>query len=494
MARCGVPLLCLAFAVDNRENRIVSRFMPAGVGAAGGGGGGGNGGSASGSRNVIRIGSSGLRALEFVLGELFTAGVGLLAVWVGARVIRRVLDPSAESRDRARARRDVIMNRLLQTGVPKRALESMSPSEEGLLSDLVFPEDITASFSQIGGLDRVKEAMREIIVYPLLYPSVYGMGPDASSSSRADEGGVGVGGGSSSGARGGRVASLLSPPKGVLLYGPPGTGKTLLASALAKESGANFLALSPSSMLSKWLGETEQLARAVFSLARRVQPTVIFIDEVDGLFRERSSSEHEAHKNLKAEFMQLWDGLATDDHGSMVVVLGATNRPYDVDPAILRRMPRAFEIGLPNHQERMSILRKILADTQLDPSFSFEKVAQVTDGYSGSDLKELCRAAMMQPVREALRATAKAARVAAAAHGATASPSSCGMGSHKLLPHFSVARRQADSTSVQSPSLRPLALDDVLQARQDVIRTETQSQQYLLRTMMSSTLRRPTES
>ncbi len=273
------------------------------------------------------------RSIDFILRELFTAALGVLGIYVSTRIMKRILDPNAEARERLRGRREAVIARLLQAGVPSSALSGISPAEESLLYDIVFPEDISASFHSIGGLGGVKEAVKEIIVYPLLYPDVFrppSRGSDA-------------------------TAALLAPPKGVLLYGPPGTGKTMLAKALAKESGAIFIALSPSSLLSKWLGETEQFARAVFTLARRVQPAIVFIDEIDGLFRERNAAEHEAHKNLKSEFMQLWDGLTTDERGSQVIVLGATNRPYDVDPAILRRMPRAFEVGLPSAVERASI-------------------------------------------------------------------------------------------------------------------------------------------
>lgn len=360
--------------------------------------------------------SNSSRNLDFIFRELFTAALGVLGIYVSARIMKRVLDPNAEARERMRGRRDAVLARLMQAGVPRGALAGLSGAEEALLYDIVFPEDIGSSFGSIGGLGGVKEAVREIIVYPLLYPDVF---------------------------RASATAALLSPPKGVLLYGPPGTGKTMLAKALAKESGAVFLALSPSSLLSKWLGETEQTARAVFTLARRVAPAIIFIDEIDGLFRERSSSEHEAHKNLKAEFMQLWDGLTTDD-GAGVVVLGATNRPYDVDPAILRRMPRAFEVGLPTLDERVAILTAILKDVPVEPDFSFRDVAAVTDGYSGSDLKELCRAAMLQPAREAMRR----------------------------------ARRGAPRDKQR---LRALTVADVLSARGEVTRTEDQSADYLER-------------
>lgn len=351
--------------------------------------------------------------------EVLSAAFAILGVYISARVIKRVMDPNADARQRTRERREAVLSRLYTTGVPREALHSLAPTEELLLHDLVFPEDISSSFDSVGGLSNTKETLRELIVYPLQFPDVY-------QSSKS---------------------SLLSPPKGILLYGPPGTGKTMLAKALAKESGANFLALSPSSLLSKWLGDTEQLARAVFSLARRVQPTVIFIDEIDGLFRERSATEHEAHKNLKAEFMQLWDGLTTDDSHNQVVVLGATNRPYDVDPAILRRMPRPFHVGLPEKKEREEILAKVLQDVDLELGFDFGLIADVTDGYTGSDLKELCRAAMMTPVRERVREAAK-------------------------------QRRTFGAPVNREPKLRPLTLQDVLNARQSISRTEDESADY----------------
>lgn len=364
-----------------------------------------------------------------VARELISAAVSVIGVYLSAKIIKRMMDPNAEAHARNRERKEAIVNRLLQTGVPRAVLQSLSSTEEVLLNDLVFPEDITSSFESIGGLQNTKETLRELIIYPLLYPDIYESTVSTNS-------------------------SLLSPPKGILLYGPPGTGKTLLAKALAKESGANFLALSPSSLLSKWLGDTEQLAKSVFSLAKRVQPTIIFIDEIDGLFRERSSSEHEAHKNLKAEFMQLWDGLTTDDRFNRVVVLGATNRPYDVDPAILRRMPRPFEVALPDVNERQDILKKVLSDIELHLPFDFRIIALETEGYSGSDLKELCRAAMMQPLRESVRSAAKqrASRI--------------------------ISGGNNTSNTSGNRRLRALTLDDVLEARREVATTQQQSSEY----------------
>lgn len=385
--------------------------------------------------------SSFVSIITFLSREVLSAAIALAGVYLSAKVIKRVIDPNAEARERTRARREAVFERLYRTGVPREALRGLAPPEEALLHELVFPEDINSTFDSVGGLRGTKETLKELIVYPLLFPDVY----------RGKEGG----------------GSLLSPPKGVLLYGPPGTGKTMLAKALAKESGANFLALSPSSLLSKWLGDTEQLARAVFSLARRVQPTIIFIDEIDGLFRERSNVEHEAHKNLKAEFMQLWDGLMTDDRFNQVVVLGATNRPYDVDPAILRRMPRPFEVGLPNLVERVEILTKVLEEVDVEFGFDYRKVGEVTQGYSGSDLKELCRAAMMAPVRESLRVVAKQRMMTASlstTNGLTCAP--------QLVNESFGARER------ETGKLRPLTLQDVLRAREEVVRPHEQSVEY----------------
>ncbi|VDO17834.1 unnamed protein product, partial [Brugia timori] len=135
-------------------------------------------------------------------------------------------------------------------------------------------------------------------------------------------------------------SNLLSPPKGVLLYGPPGCGKTLLAKVIARAANARFINLQVSSLCDKWYGESQKLADAVFSEAQKFQPTIIFIDEIDSFLRDRNTQDHEATAMMKAQFMCLWDGFASSDDA--IVVLGATNRPNDVDSAILRRMPARF--------------------------------------------------------------------------------------------------------------------------------------------------------
>lgn len=135
---------------------------------------------------------------------------------------------------------------------------------------------------------------------------------------------------------------LLKPCRGILLFGPPGTGKTMLAKAIANEAGASFINVSMSTITSKWFGEDEKNVRALFTLAAKVSPTIIFVDEVDSMLGQRTRvSEHEAMRKIKNEFMTHWDGLLTKP-GEKILVLGATNRPFDLDEAIIRRFERRF--------------------------------------------------------------------------------------------------------------------------------------------------------
>lgn len=180
----------------------------------------------------------------------------------------------------------------------------------------------------------------------------------------------------------------------------------MLAKALAKESGATFINISASVLTNKWYGESNKLVAALFELARKTQPCIIFIDEIDSFLRERRSDDHEVTGMMKAEFMTRWDGLLSGT--DRILVLGATNRPNDIDAAILRRMPKRFGVGLPSVDQRERILRLMLKDTPLSTDFPFKILASRTSGLSGSDLRELCRNAAMVPVREYVRGSADA--------------------------------------------------------------------------------------
>jgi ATPase family AAA domain-containing protein 1 len=244
-----------------------------------------------------------------------------------------------------------------------------------------FPHKIrreTDNPKDIGGLEDIIEEVKESVIYPLTMPHLYSQG-----------------------------GSLLSAPSGVLLYGPPGCGKTMLAKAVAHESGASFINLHISTLTEKWYGDSNKLVRAVFSLARKLQPAIIFIDEIDAVLGTRRSGEHEASGMVKAEFMTLWDGLTSANARgtpARICVLGATNRIHDIDEAILRRMPKKFPVSLPDKSQRLRILQLILKDTKTDASnFNVDYIARVTQGMSGSDIKEACRDAAMVPVREYIR-------------------------------------------------------------------------------------------
>ena len=181
----------------------------------------------------------------------------------------------------------------------------------------------------------------------------------------------------------------------------------MLAKALAHESGATFINLHISTVTEKWYGDSNKLVNAVFSLAAKLQPSIVFIDEIDAVLGTRRSGEHEASGMVKAEFMTLWDGLTsanTSGQSQRIVVLGATNRIQDIDEAILRRMPKKFAVSLPTAPQRLRILGLILRDTRIDKSdFDLEYLVRITAGMSGSDIKEACRDAAMVPVREFIR-------------------------------------------------------------------------------------------
>ncbi|CAL1713684.1 unnamed protein product [Somion occarium] len=243
--------------------------------------------------------------------------------------------------------------------------------ERQIASEVIHPDDIEVGFEDIGGLEPIISSLRESVIYPLLYPHLFSS------------------------------SALLGAPKGVLLFGPPGCGKTMLAKALAKESGATFINIAASVLTNKWYGESNKLVAGLFSLARKAQPSIVFIDEIDSFLRERTKGDHEVTGMMKAEFMTLWDGLLSSS--DRILVLGATNRPNDIDSAILRRMPKRFSVGLPGEDQRLKILKLMLKDTKLASDFSMDALAQRTEGLSGSDLKELCRNAAMIPMREFMR-------------------------------------------------------------------------------------------
>ncbi|KAK8183559.1 P-loop containing nucleoside triphosphate hydrolase protein [Phyllosticta capitalensis] len=178
--------------------------------------------------------------------------------------------------------------------------------------------------------------------------------------------------------------------KGALLYGPPGTGKTHFSRAIAKESGASMLAIDGAQITSMAVGETEKYIKAAFTLATKLAPCVIFIDEADSLFRRRSSGDKSWERSSITQFLTSMDNIRQKEKGDAPFVLVATNRPMDLDDAFLRRLPQKAMIGLPSKESRSKILRLFVKQDDLDPETDIDSIAEQTDGYSGSDLRSLC--------------------------------------------------------------------------------------------------------
>ncbi|KAG6545174.1 hypothetical protein Mapa_013286 [Marchantia paleacea] len=290
-----------------------------------------------------------------------SAALSCLVLFVGLRH----LDPNRSQAKKAAERKKEISRRLGRPFIQTNTYEDM------IACDVINPEDIDVTFNSIGGLELVKQSLHELVILPLQRPDLFQHG------------------------------KLLRPQKGVLLFGPPGTGKTLLAKAIAKESQAVFINVRIATLMSKWFGDAQKLVTAVFTLAYKLQPSIIFIDEVDSFLGQRRVTEHEALTNMKTEFMALWDGFTTDQN-ARVMVLAATNRPWELDEAILRRLPRAFEVPMPDARQRASILRVILKGEHVEDDLDIEKLANQSEGYSGSDLTELCKQAAYLPIRDLL--------------------------------------------------------------------------------------------
>ncbi|CAN6485047.1 unnamed protein product [Victoria cruziana] len=307
------------------------------------------------------MGGSEARFLQELVLYAASAALSSLVLFVGLRS----LDPNRAANKKAAEQKREIARRL------GRPLIQTNAYEDVIACDVINPDHIDVEFNSIGGLEPVKKALYELVILPLQRPELFAHG------------------------------KLLAPQKGVLLYGPPGTGKTMLAKAIAKESGAIFINVKVSNLMSKWFGDAQKLVAAVFSLAYKLQPSIIFIDEVDSFLGQRRATDHEAMANMKTEFMALWDGFTTDQN-ARVMVLAATNRPSELDEAILRRLPQAFEIGMPDCSERAKILKVILKGEKVEENIDYGYLASLCEGFTGSDLLEICKQAAYLPIRDLL--------------------------------------------------------------------------------------------
>ena len=223
-------------------------------------------------------------------------------------------------------------------------------------------------FDDIIGMKEMKRILYEIIVVPTIRPDLF--------------------------------TGIRKPQRGILLFGPPGTGKTMIAKAIASECNSTFFNISASSLTSKWVGESEKTVKSLFKLAYKKVPSIIFIDEIDSILSKRSESENEATKRLKTEFLIQFDGLGSNTNARLLVI-AATNRPMDLDEALLRRLPKRVYCGPLDEEGRYEFIKKVInrVETNLSDR-DIKEVARMTNGYSNSDLKELCKEAAYQPVRE----------------------------------------------------------------------------------------------
>ncbi|KAJ9669682.1 mitochondrial dynamin GTPase Msp1 [Coniosporium apollinis] len=335
------------------------------------------------------------RKLHLLQDLLVAAAAPILAYFLFRQILSR-FDPDAPQKEEARSKADAASRKLEGILASKESIEDddsedddrwrrprkedlvLTPYEQTIAMEVVAPDEIPVSFEDIGGLSTIIEELKESVIYPLTLPHLYSS-----------------------------HSSLLSAPSGVLLYGPPGCGKTMLAKALAHESGACFINLHISTLTEKWYGDSNKLVAAVFSLARKLQPAIVFIDEIDAVLGTRRSGEHEASGMVKAEFMTHWDGLSSANRAGTpqrICILGATNRIQDIDEAILRRLPKKFAVGLPAARARRHLFNLILKNTKIDKErFDLDYLVRVSAGMSGSDIKEACRDAAMGPVRELIR-------------------------------------------------------------------------------------------
>ena len=243
-------------------------------------------------------------------------------------------------------------------------------------------ENVNVTWDDIGGLDNIKNELKETVEYPVLHPDQY-------------------------------QKFGLAPTKGVLFFGPPGTGKTLLAKAVATEVSANFISVKGPELLSMWYGESESNIRDIFDKARAAAPTVVFLDELDSIAKARGGSHGDAGGASDRVVNQLLTEMDGMNAKKNVFVIGATNRPDQIDPALLRpgRLDQLIYVPLPDEPARLSILQAQLRNTPLEPGLDLNEIAKITNGFSGADLSYIVQRSAKFAIKDSIEAQIKLSKL-----------------------------------------------------------------------------------
>lgn len=254
--------------------------------------------------------------------------------------------------------------------ITKKSCVAIEESTPPTMDNIIVSEKPNVRWGDVAGLHVAKETLKEAVLLPQRFPKLF--------------------------------TGERKPWVGILLYGPPGTGKSFLAKAVATEADSTFFSVSSSDLVSKWQGESEKLVKELFKMAREQSPSIIFIDEIDSLCSARQDGDNESTRRIKTEFLVQMDGVKNNGATDRVLVLGATNTPWSLDPGIRRRFEKRIYIPLPDELAREQMFRLNIGRTPHSlTNEDFRYLAQQSEGLSGADISIAVRTALMEPLRVA---------------------------------------------------------------------------------------------
>jgi vacuolar protein-sorting-associated protein 4 len=258
-----------------------------------------------------------------------------------------------------------------ETSKAEPALDDEEKRLREMISDTIITERPNIKMSEVAGLADAKQAIDDAILTPMKHPELF-------------------------------KGKARQPWRGILFYGPAGCGKTLVAKAVASEVNATFFNVSAANIVSKWLGESERLVMNLFELARKNQPAIIFIDELDSIGVSRSGDDVGGERRLKTQLLTELQGLASKED-ERITLIGATNLPWELDFALRSRFEKKIHVPLPGREARAKIFEVHMEDVEVSPTIEYDELADLTEGYSGRDISVVCREAAMEPIRDLQR-------------------------------------------------------------------------------------------